>query len=523
MAGPLFQAAPTNSFLQDAHANAYAKKGVPPPDEEGETPGVSTKLLNKQKWKLLETMPGKHSGNTWNMMSTISKGLSPMNKTAKWSDIPSLFSSAIKSLRPKQYSPSGFPTTGTSVQRGLFDNVADLHEGVPGNGKSAVRTGLDRVGAAAQQAGAHIKAHPVGYGLGAGATALGGAGLYGAHQFNKGINKINDTIAGGMQGINEAADDVRNQITEAKDQLTKGPWTDMANAVGSGLAGLFGMQGYAQPQWYQKLINFLKSIFGQRETNKFTDSETGAGGVTTASYNFPKTGSMLLPGKALFTAINGSSQFRKQAAAGQEIVPEQVLNAHLRVADMMEKAAEMMQKSAEYRPFAEPFTNAAKWVRQGYPAKLAMAHELCGSKCLTAKADEVLNTIGAELLGQAIVGTLVKKTASAGWSPLLMGLTGAGVGGASGYLTAAATRGGEDEQAYRRRRNMSILLGLLGGGAIGAGSAHLINKIPDDYPGATELPDVMPKGLPEAAERVKKIEAQEEMLKKQPKADKKPS
>ena len=372
MTVPLFQAAPTNSFLQEAHADYFAKHGVPPPGEEEKAPGISPQLLNKQKWKILKTMPGKHQGNTWPMMSAISKGLAPMNKSAGFKiSIPRLGGQRL--------------TTPPSTFRKTLDN-------------------------ATQQTWDHLKAHRKGYGI---STVAVGAGLYGDHQLHKAVNNVNNTISGGMETIQNTADNAMNRLDQQVDSLKRGPWTDMFGSFGSALAGLFGVKGYAAPNWYNRLIAFLKKMFGQQEPNKFTDPETGTGGVTTASYDLKKKGSMFLPAnQALITAINGSPQFQKQAAAGKELVPEQVLNAHIRVADMMEKAAAMMQDSAEYRSFADSFIRASQQVRQGYPAKLAMYRELCGSRSLTAKANEVLDTIGAELLGQAIQATLAKKTAS---------------------------------------------------------------------------------------------------------------
>ena len=143
--------------------------------------------------------------------------------------------------------------------------------------------GFNRVGTAAQQVGSHVKANPKPYAIGAGAAALGGAGLYGAHQMNSAVNKINNTISGGMETIQNIADNAMNRLDQQVDSLKKGPWTDMFGSFGSALAGLFGVKGYAAPNWYNQLIAFLKKMFGHQETNKFTDPETGPGGVTTAS------------------------------------------------------------------------------------------------------------------------------------------------------------------------------------------------------------------------------------------------
>jgi hypothetical protein len=74
----------TNSFLQAAYNRFFAKNNVTPPSTEENKTGtdITNKLWGKQKWKMLKSMPGHNSENTWQSMSMLNKGLSPMAKSA---------------------------------------------------------------------------------------------------------------------------------------------------------------------------------------------------------------------------------------------------------------------------------------------------------------------------------------------------------------------------------------------------------------------------------------------------------
>jgi hypothetical protein len=80
---PTLPGIPTNPFLKRVWRNRFAREGVPFPDEKTnpQTSAANRSLINKKKWSMARLLPGSNNYNTWNTMSLLNKGLSPLLKT----------------------------------------------------------------------------------------------------------------------------------------------------------------------------------------------------------------------------------------------------------------------------------------------------------------------------------------------------------------------------------------------------------------------------------------------------------
>ena len=390
---PTFDAAPTNSFLQNAHKKRFLQQGVPVPEEEEGESNVANKsvasLMGKQKWKMLKNIPGKHSGNTWQMMGFLNKGMTPMNKSAE----------------------------------GLTIKVAKIPWGQLGKGALSMGKNFGK------NTIKEVKQRPVStVGL-----PLGGYYLY--SQMGNKVDNIQNHLGGMGESISGAANEMGDLAREGRAAINDfrngvKPWQDMLGGIGRGIAGTFGMQGYNRPQWQQNAFNS-----GQQMYNKATDPETGIVGVvnqqvqqkyqqfiewlaqlmektsampTTASGTKEAGLTIRTPFAALQIALNGSEQFQKQASAN---APDTLLKAHLSLADEMEKCAGYFLTQEIVRPFAIPFRKAADMVRQGYPAKTAMFVCLGKNEKLAAPTHQVLHRMAAEVLMREVSKTYQRKEA----------------------------------------------------------------------------------------------------------------
>ena len=207
----------TNPLLQDAYDRYFLRHHVPPPEEEQGTTS-SKALMDKQKWKMLKMMPGKHQGNTWMMMGALNKGLSPATKSAEVKE------ARLGALKKGLLVAGGTAAAGTAGYTALNANSL-----------------MNRAGNFLDES---------------------------KQQVSDLTNKLQNVADQGQQFI-------QSQQGAAK------PWTDMLNHVGGGLAGLLGVQGYNKPQWYQNFVNWLQKIFSSGQYNQFTNPETGVGGANT--------------------------------------------------------------------------------------------------------------------------------------------------------------------------------------------------------------------------------------------------
>lgn len=353
----------TNPFLQNAIRRYFAKNNLPMPEEDNGTNDLTKNLVDKQKWKMLKTLPGHQPGNTWSTMKVLNKGLSPLTKSAG----------------------------------GFANNLKPL-------------------------------AKPV----------LVGAGAVGGGLYVK--NKLDQTA----KDVQETANTIKQTGQSLNSAIQ--PFTDIANHVGSGFAGLLGVNGYKSPEWWQKMRAYCQQWYNLfKPENQYTDPERGAGNIIdkdlqqqkaqqqvqqivaapgtevslrrspyavhTASFNKRDEKMKLTTNQAIRIALDGSEQFHKQASAGTAPTPDTVLQSHLRVADSMVAVAEELSKTAEWQPLAQAFRNAAAEVRKGYPAKQAMHAQLGGNEELYKEIVPVLADIGGNLLMQEVQNTYERKVA----------------------------------------------------------------------------------------------------------------
>ena len=389
----VFDAAPTNSFLQNAHKKRFLQQGMPFPEEES-TAGSRLKpaasLLNKQKWKMLKSLPGKHSGNTWQMMGALNTGLAPMKKNAESAEVKE---AGIGKMVPW--------VLGGGAAAGITAGTAYGANKALGMGKNFVKREVkslnDRIDGVQRDV------------------------------MNQ-VTPVLDSAKGVMDQGQQAIGQVRQTAQDFQNAFK--PWADMVSGLGRGLAGTFGMQGYARPQWQRDAANYSRQMY-----NKATDPETGIVGTTTRYteqqyqqlmdllanlFGRTKQGSytkegeipMLTTFDAIHIAINGSEQFQKRASATVPNVPDTRLKAHIAVAEEMEKCAEHFSTQPKIQAFTAPFHKAAGMVRKGYPAITAMYESLGRNQKLAEQVVPVLRQIGGTLLGREISKTYQKKAAA---------------------------------------------------------------------------------------------------------------
>ena len=355
-----------NPFLQAAVQRYFAKNNVPLPEEKSESGDIQNDLLSKQKWKMLKSVPGNNSENTWGTMKVINKGLSPLTK-------------------------------GAGIGSKVMDTAKTVAKKIPGVALNAAVPAT------------------------AAATAIG-AGAYGANKLvqgttnriQQGINAKVDPVLNDVRGLIQQGQsslaDVQQRVNAASDSFQKlvntgqraiSPWADMSHSAGSNLAGLFGVQGYNQPQWYQNIVAFLHKLFS---------GQIFPGRTSTASYT-GNTAMNLTPVDALTLAIHGSEQFQKNASAGNT-VPDRKLNAHIMLAQEMQKAAEVLLENEKVRHLAKPLQKAAELVNDGYPAKLAVGTATVWNVKLAEQIMSLVGAMAVDLLQQRIERTYNAKVAA---------------------------------------------------------------------------------------------------------------
>jgi hypothetical protein len=75
----------TNPFFRRAYRRYFAENNLPVPKEEStDQSDPMNDLRNKQKWKMLKTLPGHRPDSTWTTMKVLNAGLSPSAKSAGW-------------------------------------------------------------------------------------------------------------------------------------------------------------------------------------------------------------------------------------------------------------------------------------------------------------------------------------------------------------------------------------------------------------------------------------------------------
>jgi len=372
MSIPVVPPSSSNPLIQEAYNRYFLKNNVPPPEPEKDNTGgndIANSLLSKQKWKMLKSIPGSHSGNTWQTMKAINTGLSPLTKQAN---------AAAAAGRI----PWGRIAAGT---------------GIAAAGTGAAVAGVNHIGNRAENAARdqiNQRLDPV---------------------LNEGRELIQQ-IKPVVQSIQNTSDQIGNAAnqwgrTGQSVNTAIQPYADMLGSFGRGTAGIFGMQGYESPQWYQQLIEFLTNLF-RRQPAANTNEQPPM--TKTQSYSYFKKGEMMTrelnSREALYVAINGSEEFQKQASTGV-IVPEKPLNAHLALAERMQGIATKLAASEPAREFAVTLQKAAQKVAEGYPA--AQTIETCfGRNTKAAEAIELVTKIAGELLGEAVADTFNEKRAA---------------------------------------------------------------------------------------------------------------
>ena len=402
----VFDAAPTNEFLQDARRRYFAKRGIELPKEEtnsGENGSMASALANKQKWKMLKNMPGKHSGNTWQAMGVLNKGLPSMGKTAAGGVAMGAMRGAARTRVP------------TSTQRRVATSpTATQPAAAPGRN--------------------YAKDYGVPTAMGAG---LIGTNMHASHLADKAMNRTENMIGNvnnqwmglaergidqGVNAFNQQAENFRQTIDPLAN-LNRG-----LSAIGTGLMSIPGIlknkynslaQQIQNPQtdpnadlgmtWWEQNQQMMRRRRRQMELEQLLNQ--GQEPWKMAGYS-PKQRNMRTTFDALQVALNGSEQFQKSASAGEKETPDTLLRAHLRFADEMEKAAEYFATQENARPFAKPFKEAAAMVRKGYPAKTAMGKVLRAEQKLAAQATPVLERMASELLKREVARSYQKKVAA---------------------------------------------------------------------------------------------------------------
>jgi len=317
----------SNSLLQEAYDRYRAQHGVPPQEEAKPTGDTAIQgLMNKQKWKMLKTMPGKTNNNTWPMMSLLSKGLSPVTKSA--------------TLLPSS-----------------FEKGADAKS-------TALKGGLN-----------YAKRNALPLTTAGGAITAGGLSLYNTGRVSNALSDLKDISDTGKGVIDEG----KGFMREMRDGFR--PLFDVLGHFGRGTAGLVGTPGYDRPQWYHNLMAQIYRLYGREynpylhSNNKYMDPDFGTGAAQAKLMqqqaekmsSFPEQ--RMTACEAIRIALHGSEQFQKQASTDREPVPDMVLNSHLYLAAEMEKAAGIMETVENAKPFVPFFLAAAEKVRKGYPAR----------------------------------------------------------------------------------------------------------------------------------------------------------
>jgi len=289
-----------NPFLQKAYERYFANNNADMPENASSAEGtnVAKSLLNKQKWKMLKSIPGNNSGNTWNTMKLVNKGFSPLVKKA---GVGSGLRGFAQSLRNSVRNVT--PGRATAVGVGL---------GVP-TVIGAAAYGANRAKQSLQNTAEGMIDKRL-------APILNNVeGL--TQQGQETLQNLNQQSQEVMQRTNQMLDKGNAFMQMGKDALR--PWAGMSGHIGGGLAGMMGVQGFNRPQWLQQIIGFLKNLFR---------GQWLPGRTATASY-FNQEGerdmTVQTPIADLRNTIFGSEQFHKWAEVGKDIPMSKPLRIRL--------------------------------------------------------------------------------------------------------------------------------------------------------------------------------------------------
>ena len=392
-------------------------------------------------------------------MTMLNKGLSPLAKKAsKLAENRGAPATTVKSQPPAQKLATGTGMGGTQSPLGfLADRASRARDAVRGAGQSVGNRVQNAVQGAVGRAQNTVRGvansvqgraqnmldrtldrhlHPIIERQVApiveNVQGLAQQGQESLGHFNQMLDQGNQMIGQGQQFLQMGKEKVQGLAQQGQEslgrfdqmldqgnqflQMGKGavkPWAGISQHLGGGLAGLLGVQGFNQPQWYQNLMTFLHQLFsgqwgrqGQGQWGQAQgQGQWGQQGQTvTASYNERKGASMdttLTPLTALQLAVLGSEQFQKHAAMGTAL-PDVKLGAHLLMAKEMRKVAEMLSQEETTRELATLFQQAAEKVAAGYPARAVIQAQAGSNIKLAEQAMPLVGAMAVDLLMKRI-------------------------------------------------------------------------------------------------------------------------